>query len=183
MKPLFFFDTETSGTDPERHAILQIAWLIDIGGEIVHEQVFDVLPAPDDELVLAALDVNNFTLERMRAGKSLSYVVAALKGVLDENIPLSFLPVGHNVNFDVSFLITAFKKTNAYFRSIDFKRPLDTRALATYCAYRGLLETENYKLETLANHFSIPIDAHDALSDIRATRTLFYKLHDLLKAV
>ena len=177
---LFFFDVETGGLDPSRNPILQIAWIMDIDGVIVREQVYDVLPDPTDEFSIAALDVNAFTLERMRAGRPFSYVAASLKGQFAEHTGVRFMPVGHNVTFDISFIITAFKKSCTYISQIDFKRPLDTRSMAIYAAYQGFLNIENYKLKTLADHFEIPINAHDALSDIRATRSLFYKLHSFL---
>ena len=36
------------------------------------------------------------------------------------------------------------------------------------------------KLETLCDHFNITINAHDALSDIQATRELVVKLEEIV---
>ena len=38
------------------------------------------------------------------------------------------------------------------------------------------LRLENFQLGTVCAHFDIPIDAHDAFSDIQATRILYYML-------
>jgi len=38
--------------------------------------------------------------------------------------------------------------------------------------FQGQLSLPNYKLQTVCEHFGVQIDAHDALSDIKATREL-----------
>jgi len=40
----------------------------------------------------------------------------------------------------------------------------------------GEIELENYKLETVCAHFGITLYAHNAISDIKATRELYYLL-------
>ena len=41
----------------------------------------------------------------------------------------------------------------------------------------------SHKLVDVCKHFGIELDAHDALSDIKATRQLIYKLMEYLKGV
>ena len=40
----------------------------------------------------------------------------------------------------------------------------------------GTIKVKNHKLETMCNYYNIPIAAHDAIEDIRATRKLHKKL-------
>lgn len=42
----------------------------------------------------------------------------------------------------------------------------------------GLIDTKNDKLKTICEHFNIPIDAHNALSDIEATKNLYELIAD-----
>jgi len=45
----------------------------------------------------------------------------------------------------------------------------------------GKLKLENYRLETSAKHYGIKINAHDALSDIEATRELILEIAKEIK--
>jgi len=176
---IFYFDVETSGLDPRRHCILQIAWIIEKNGEVISEKSYDVTPSDMDDLNLGALRVNGFTLERMQAGKSLSYVMAAVVGDLRAHKQGSgmFRPCGHNVPFDISFLVPAMNLTHeAYLNHLSLHGALDTCAIARFYGFLGLLQLDNYRLETCCKDFEILLKAHDALADIRATRELFHKL-------
>ena len=188
-KTLLFFDTETSGVDAERNGILQIAWIIERNGEVFDECVSDVALPKDLSISLEALEINNFTLERMKKGRDACAVMEQLRLKLKSAVgggPAA-IPCGHNIKFDIDFLHRTAKRINAAwwcnFGQNDYlalRSPVCTLALCHYCAYRGILELPNYKLATLCGHFGIPLTPHDALADIRATRSLFYKLDSLL---
>lgn len=102
-------------------------------------------------------------------------------------LPDKFYPAGHNVTFDLQFF-DAFVRQHgnpevAKWGSVTWQnwRALDTRVLANFLLAEGRLNHQygplaDVKLSTLCEHFSIPIDAHDALSDIQATRTLMRAL-------
>jgi len=177
MKNILFLDFETGGFDPKRHAPLQFAYIIEHDGEIVKEECYDLVPDRNADLCLAALEVNNFTLERMKAGKDFSYVLLQLKLAC---IPYNgIFPVGHNVQFDLDFLKAGADSAHEnIFAYLDIKRCLDTRAIAQWLAYRGRFtdRISDFKLTTLCAMYGIDIDAHDALGDVRATRKLFHVL-------
>jgi DNA polymerase III epsilon subunit-like protein len=180
MSNIVYLDFETSGLDPSRHAILQAAWIVERDGEVLSEKIFDVIPEPNDDLCLAALDVNGFSLERCRSGKYLSYVLAAFtQDCLQVSSPRI---CGHNIQFDISFLMTAIRKLRENLTLyVDLKRTLDTRTIAQFLEYKGVLQhaPTDFKLTTLCKIFDIPLEAHDALADIRATRSLFHILEKL----
>jgi len=180
---LFFFDTETGGLEPARHAIVQIAWIIEVNGIVQNEMAFDICPEHDQDLNFSALAVNNFTFDRLKAGRNLSYVLCSLKQNLlaaRQGSSLT-LPVGHNVRFDIDFLIHAAKRCNEnLFNDLNFSRALDTCAMLRLLCYQGKLDLSSCKLTTACEHFKIPIQAHDALGDVRATRQLFHVLEGML---
>ena len=177
MSPnILYLDFETSGLDPKRHSVLQAAWILERNGEVIEERVFDVQPDKNDDLCLAALDVNGFDLPRCRAGKFMTYVLTVLK---QDCLQVSSPRIcGHNVQFDISFLMAAADKAHEnVFMYLDIKKFLDTAAIARFFDYQGLLSIDRYNLDACCNHFKIiNTKAHDALGDIRATRELFHIL-------
>ena len=54
-------------------------------------------------------------------------------------------------------------------------------ALVFAMRYANKLTLENYRLETASKHFGIEINAHDALSDIEATRELILKIMEKIQ--
>jgi DNA polymerase III epsilon subunit-like protein len=86
--------------------------------------------------------------------------------------------MGFNLKFDMDFLTEWFRKLDfKYFGSYTNYRPLDAYNEACSWAFMGgFAELENLKLETLSKACNIEIEAHNALSDILATRELWYKL-------
>ena len=176
MSPdILYFDFETSGLDPKRHAILQAAWILERGGKVITEKRFDVMAMYDDDLCLAALDVNGFTLDRVRRGCGLAQVISTLQA--DLNGGPAVRPCGHNVQFDISFLFEAAHKSNIFLSGIDFTKIIDTRSIMCWLDYAGIVTgLPDCKLETVCDHFNIPIVAHDALEDVRAVRAVLARI-------
>ena len=179
MKPgLFIFDLETSGLDPARNSILQAAWMIVRDGMVLKERCMDVHPEDGEEFCLEALDVNGFELSRIRKGKTLAYVLNCMKVDLQETVKGSELlrPCGHNVQFDISFILGKSRKYENLSSYIDFRRAVDTLSVLRWMDYNGDISLENYRLETVCRHFKIPVRAHDAMEDVRAVQKLLIYL-------
>lgn len=180
---IFYFDVETSGLDPNRHGILQIAWIIEVDGEMKLRQCFDVQPCGDVDLSLAALSVNDFTLERIKSGAHPSVVLQAMEtDLITHRGGQPYYPCAYNAPFDISFLreLCDRLRDNTVMHYVDFKRTLDPLAILRYMDFKGMVNLDNYKLSSACRHFNIDIDPHDAASDITATRELFHKLKDLI---
>ena len=140
----------------------------------------DVAPGRDDEFNLGALEINGFTLERLKAGKGLAYMMDLLK--IDCLPRMGMWVCGHNVQFDINFLHTAAKKSNYYLSMfLDTRLVLDTRSILAFYKHLGLVNPPDCKLTSACKYFGIEINAHDALSDIQATRRLYHILEDLAK--
>jgi DNA polymerase III epsilon subunit-like protein len=183
VKPsILYLDFETTGLDSKCHGIVQAAWIGERDGTVLMERSFDVYPGFDADFNLHALDVNGFDLPRIKNGKSLSYILTCLNLDLHE-VAFSSEKVrvcGHNVRFDMDFLQAACVQTNTKLWEIDWFRPLDTRSLAIFLEMAGRIPlVPNFKLELLCSRMGIPINAHDALEDIRATRALFHRLMEI----
>jgi DNA polymerase III subunit epsilon len=88
-----------------------------------------------------------------------------------------FVLGGYNVGFDMDMMRVSFEKAgDNYFGSWFFWPVIDVRVMVAEQILEIGLRLPNYKLETVCEYFNIPIDAHNALSDIRATRQLYYFL-------
>ena len=57
----------------------------------------------------------------------------------------------------------------------------DPYPVLTYLKTLGKIEIENLKLVTVCDYFKIQIDAHDAMSDILATKKLIEILDEFFK--
>lgn len=175
---IFYLDFETGGLDATRNPIIQAAWIVERNREVIAERVFDVVPSQNDELNLGALAINGFTLERLKAGVTLDRVMTAMK--IDCLPMMGAWICGHNVQFDINFLHEAGRRINTNIGMfLDTRKVLDTRSILSFYRSLGLVDVRDCKLSTACEYFGIEIQAHDALSDIRATRELFHHLNDV----
>jgi DNA polymerase III epsilon subunit-like protein len=89
-----------------------------------------------------------------------------------------YRPCGHNVQFDISFLLEAAKREDAFIgNDINFRKIIDTRSIYCYMDYIGRIKLPDYKLSTICDYYNIPLKAHDALEDVRAVRKLLHLLN------
>ena len=177
---LLFLDTETTGLNPNKHGVIQVAM---IHGK--HEFMIHVNPLPLGVKVdKEASKINGFKKKDI---KKLPYHLTQfneMKGYLDIYInPFDkkdkFTVVGYNVKFDVEFLHGWADRENFEFMGsyLDW-RVIDVLVLARTAHYLDQMPSEpkDFKLETICEVYGIKINAHDALDDIKATKELFYKL-------
>lgn len=176
---ILYIDTETTGTNPAIHEIIQIAAIIEIDGKVAEEVEYKVQPTKWDSIDSAALKVTGKTIEDLKKNEHPHKVYTKFVSILDHHIDKydrndKFYPAGHNVTFDLEFLQSFFKTCyNPYgMGSYHNWRSLDTRILANFMIASGKLSVPDVKLGTLCSHYGIFLDAHDALHDIRATRLL-----------
>ena len=186
MFKIFWFDVETTGLNPEKNAILQLAYQVTINEEVKETGEFRMQPFPGDQIDTQALEINKITMDQLKGFDNPQKVFHDIQNVLlryvdKYNKDDKFILAGYNVGFDVGFLKAFWKKNqDKYFGSFFTYKPLDVYALVlAYCYFRKLT-LPNHKLETMANFFNIPIEAHDARSDIEATRKIFYKIGEQL---
>ena len=185
---VLWLDLETTGTSPLNAAIIQLAAIFEINGKVEEELNLKMRPMLDSKVDIEALKVTGKTEEEIRKYPHPSDQF----GIFEQKLAYyvnkydkfdKFVLSGYNISaFDDDFLRQYFlsnaktrkdRQYGGYYGSWIFwpKRDVQTY-LADHITDYGL-RLPNYRLETVCQHFGIPIDAHDALSDIRATRQLY----------
>ena len=179
---IWWFDVETTGLDYEKNDIISLACVIEVDEEIKEEFKLNIQPFNWDNIEQSALNVNKITREQLKTFMKPKEALAKLKSYLEKYVnPYDssdkFQPGGYNNDFDIKFMANFFKKCeDKYFGSwIDFHK-IDIQSIIQFLHLKGYIYLPNYRLETVENHFGIKIDSHDALSDIKATREIAYKL-------
>lgn len=177
MKKVLYFDVETTGLDPVKQDIIQLAGIIEVEGEIVDYFNLALQPFNYDTIDLGALTVNNTSIEMLKGypDPKVSYLsfITILEKYCDKfDKEDKYYPAGYNVSFDLNFLAEFFKKNNdKYLGSWLNWKALDPLPLFRFLDWSDDISLPNYKLETVCNYLGFEIeDAHDALSDIKATR-------------
>ena len=184
---IFYFDTETTGLDPQKNDIIQLAYIVEIDGEVKEEGEFKLQPINYDTVEKGALEVNKITIEQLKTYPQPQLVHGQIVNLLDKYVDKynkmdKFLPAGYNVKFDMDmFRQFFFKNNHKYFGSYFGYHMLDPVTFLMFLELKGLIKLDSYKLVDVCKYFGIELDAHDALSDIKATRELVHKLMEFLK--
>lgn len=183
---LFWFDTETTGLENTDNDIITLAGMFDIDGEIVEEVEYKMKPLKPENITQEALDVNGFTkseiltfpdpIETKRdLEKKIKKYINPFKK--NKGIDDKFVPAGQNTQFDTGFLKALWTNCgDKWYGSLFSYQEVDLLSVTQILRLLKHLDTPNLKLETMANHFDVKIVAHDAKSDIQATREIFYKI-------
>jgi DNA polymerase III epsilon subunit-like protein len=189
-KKLFFFDVETTGLDPKRHDIIQLAYIIDQEHTIIDKGCFYIAPEHPDAIDPEALAVNKRTLPEILSWPRAHLVYRDFIDMLAHHVDRydsrdKFYPIAYNGNFDYSFLQTFFKRRDdPYFGAWFNHRLLDPMALIRFLDYEGLINSASHKLKIMAEYFKIVLpDAnfHDAIDDVFALRQIFYRVLEYIK--
>lgn len=186
---ILYFDVETTGRDPKVNEIVQFSAIVEVDGEVKEEVNWFCSPTDWDNVEEGALEVIGKTREELATYPPPVSLMDGIQSLFDAHIDKydtldKFYPAGHNVQFDLDFLQAFWKKYGDQFGTGSYQnwRALDSRVLANFLVASGkIIEPENMKLKTLCDMFQIPIQAHDAMSDIRATRELIKKMMEYLK--
>lgn len=186
MLKTLFYDTETTGTNPRRNGIHQIAGIIDIDGIIKEKFDFKVQPNPHAVIEEKALEIGGVTLEQIQAYPPMRQVYNELIKILERYVDRynkkdKFHLAGYNIrSFDDQFLRAWFvQNMDNYFGSWFWSDSLDVLVLASRALRKERATLENFKLHTVAKRFGLTVDEeslHDATYDVGLTRDIFYKL-------
>ncbi len=189
FKKVLFLDTETSGLFEKKHDIHQLACLIEIDGKLVDEKVFYCQPTNWENVDKKALQICNVTMEQIMdyppPYETYLQVTQLFDKYIDKYNPADkFTAAGQNVRFDMKFMKEWFVKAGQdqwFYSYVDSKTELDTLSLVKWVQYLDKMPIlKDNKLSTICEYLKIPLDAHDALNDIKAGREVHYRLLDLL---
>ena len=179
---VFYCDTETTGLNPQKNDIIQLGYIIEIDNQIREKGSINVQPFDYNNIEASALATHQISVEQMKTFDSPQIVYSKLINILNKYINKydrndKFIPAGFNVKFDIEFLQNFFMKNgDKYYGSYFDYHFIDAMAILFLKRYAGKIHLDNYKLETASKYYGIKIQAHDALSDIEATRELIMKM-------
>ena len=186
---ILFFDVETTGLDPKLHEIIQLAYILDVDGVPVLERSRFLRPLKPYNVTVDALSMQGRTMEQVLAFphpfEAYTHFLDDLGAHIDKYDKTDkAAPCAYNAPFDVSFLLSWFEQLNdPYLGSwIDLRRLLDPMPVLRMMDSVYPSGLQDFKLATVARHFNIDLTAHDALSDVRALRGIYYRTIQGIKA-
>lgn len=182
-KKAIYLDVETTGLDCTKHEIIQLSGMIVLNGKVAEEFDYKVRPIELENIDGTILSMQSRTIEEIANYPESKIVYQQFVELLGKHVDKfdktdKFYPVGYNVDFDLNFLQYFFKLNgDNYLGSWINWRKIDVLNLVYFLDYLGLLNLENYKLGTVCKSYDIDLEAHNALNDIKCTRSLLHRLH------
>ena len=184
MKKVLWLDVETTGLDCRKHGLREVGFIIEIDGVEVDKGVFKINPftytTKDVVIDDYALEISKVSIEDLESYDRVSYCFKELMKKLVKYVNVNhkndcFVIAGYNTAFDIGFIKEWFKEMGLLdsYKDLLHYKSLDVFSLVFNLRHLGLNSAENDKLETMCNYFGIEIEAHNALSDIEATKKLY----------
>lgn len=167
MPPIIAFDLETTGLDPKNDAIIELA-LVKFDETGILDR-YTTLVNPGFPLPAEALNITGITDEDLKDAPFFSDVRPKLLEFLAEGTPL----LGHNIDFDLSFL-------REYGVDIGTRPLLDTFRIAEFLFF----DAKSLNLGSLLEGFGKSFEsAHRALADTEATVVLFEHCMEHMRSI
>lgn len=154
-------DLETTGLSAKMNKIIEIGAVKFVDGK--ENSVFSSYVNPGVRLPERIIELTGITDADVKDAPDIEEILGDLEAFLGEEVL-----VGHNLLFDYSFLKRAFSFHKKPFE----KTGIDTLKIARTC----LPEMEHKGLGDLCKFYDIPIIAHRAVGDARATGLLYQRL-------
>jgi DNA polymerase-3 subunit epsilon len=178
-----FYDLETTGVNPRRHSIHQLAGLIEVDGKI--DRSFDIKtrPHPKAEILPDALKVGNVTLEQVQAYKPMKEAYVEFTSMILEYVDKydtqdkCYLVGYNNRYFDDVFLRAWFEQNgDQYIGSYFWNNTLDVLVLATEYLLKRRAQMSAFKLKSVCRELGIEYDEsklHNGVYDVELTREIY----------
>ena len=186
MLKILYFDCETTGLDPAKHEITQFAYILEVGGEPVIERSILMRPLHPETIDPEALSIQGRTREQLDqyAHPFVGYqqFVSDLAAYIDKYDKADkAMPCAFNGTFDLPFVKAWFVSCgDQYFGSWQDYKLIDPMAVGRFLHAAGMLFLSSYSLASMCAHFGVSLrsngTAHDALDDVRALRTLYWRM-------
>jgi DNA polymerase-3 subunit epsilon/CBS domain-containing protein len=165
-------DTETTGLDPAKARIVEIAALPLAAGRLDPAAPLHRLVNPGEPIPLAVSQIHGIDDVKVADAPAFSAIAAEIAAALDGAVV-----VGHALGFDFAVLKREFARMG---RDWSPPRSLDTRLLAEIAA-PGLA---GYSIENLAAWLDVPVvKRHSAAGDAETAARIFLALVPKLRAV
>ena len=168
LKDFVSIDLETTGLLPKEDRIIEIAAIRYRDGK--EEAVYHTYLNPGRELPERITELTGITPQLLNGAPQFQDICQELLDFIGDDVLMA-----HHISFDFAFLKRAVVNsvTTKWMKENGFeKKGIDTLKIA-----RAFLpELESRSLGALCTYYQIPIDAHKAEEDARATALLYTKL-------
>ena len=165
-------DTETTGLDPAKARIVEIATLRFLGGRLDTQPPLRRLVRPGEPIPAAASQIHGIDDAAVANAPVFSAIADEISARLEGAVV-----VGHSLGFDIAVLKREFARAGMIWTP---PRSLDTRLLAEIAAP----DLAGYSLESLAAWLGVTAGKrHSALGDAETTAQIFLALLPKLRAV
>jgi len=181
-KLFMYIDTETTSLDEKTREPLEIAVILERNLEIIDSTTLYMQPSDYGLIETAAIETSGLTIDKIRTFPSQAEGFQNLKAFLDQYIDPydrndKAYTAGYNVMFDIRTIRNLFEKQgDKYLGSYVNWRTLDLMYYFHMHDALGNLNLASYALKNVCIAYNIPLDAHKAMDDITATRSLIHKL-------
>ena len=165
-------DTETTGLDPAKAWVVEIAALRLVRGRLEPQAALHRQLRPGEPIPLAVSQIHGIDDAAVADAPAFAGVAAEISRTLDGAVV-----IGHSLGFDVAVLKREFARAGMAWSP---PRTLDTRLLAEIAAP----SLNEYSLENLAAWLGVPIvKRHSALGDAETAARIFLALLPKLRTV
>lgn len=180
---MIFFDLETTGLDPKKSAIHQLAGKVIIDGKEVES--FNIKLRPFENAVFedAALETVKLTKEEIMAYPDYKEGYEKFLSIVEKYVNKydkkdKFFLAGYNIaTFDIPFLRNFFLlNNNQYFGAYFWSVPIDVIILAQAYLMNYRSDMKDFKQGTVAAQLGIALkeeNLHDALYDIEICHEIY----------
>lgn len=182
MSKIFWVDTETTGLDPVKNEPWEIAGFMEINGKVVGDPIhLRCKPRRPENFSEKALEMSGLNLDEIMSFMDPGVAYMRLVAWLSVHISRfdkfdKAIIAGYNSKFDKDFLYHWFVDSgDMFFHSYFHYYNLCLYNLLQACFALGTYpkNVSRLKLEQIAPFLNISLDAHEAMSDIKATKDIF----------
>ena len=178
-----FSDIETTGLNPRKHSMHQLAGLVEIDGKVVDHFNIHMRPHPKAEITDEALAIAHVTRDQILAYPEMAEAHKQLLKVLNKHIPRyekgvkAYLAGFNNRGFADQFLRSWFSQnSDPFFSTYFWSNSFDASVSATQYLIDRRPGMKNFQLGTVAKELGIPVQEdrlHDALYDAELARQVY----------
>ncbi|MCI4436845.1 MAG: 3'-5' exonuclease [Ignisphaera sp.] len=188
-RKVLYLDVETTGLNSKINGIHQIAFIVEIDGEIQEMVSLEFRPFEGCHYDLGAMKYVTWKPEdlqtRIHEEQAFEIIIGTLRKYINAAIyGDDFTMVAYNGQFDVGFMQALFERNGKKYSNYINYRLVDPLAFLRILHIEGKSNLSSYKLSAVYEAiFGFPFaDAHDALADIVATREVYqYLIQEYLK--
>lgn len=174
-----YLDTETTGLDPVKCGLTQVAFVIEIDGDEQMSGNFNIRPFEGAEITAKALKVTGKTYDEVMSYPDEEEVFNTFIEMLKSYIRPAeygddYTLIAYNAEFDQNFLMAWFDRMGKKYSNYINYRKVDPLAFLRILHVEGVSNLQSYKLSGVYKVvFNEEFNAHEADADIKATIRLY----------